>query len=464
MTHQLRGAVGAARRTIGPAVARRQPTRVDLSPTLWDLSIGDDGRLERRCLPLDGLTTRFGSPLHVVDGIALAERARRAVASSPAERPTVFSSYKTNPVPGVLRILHDAGVGAEVISAYELWLAIRLGVPGERLIYNGPAKSPASLHTAVEHGVLAINANSTSELHLVRDAASAVGRRANVGLRVTLPGMWAGQFGIPSTSPRLLDAIESVRADDRLDLVALHAHRGGRIRTAGEFAAHVEQVVACCIELRDRTGWTPQLVDFGGSLATATVGNIGRREYRLNRALATDLLPPDPMDCLRVGDAAVMAQQMVDDRLGRDTAVRAVLEPGRALTGDSQLLLTTVLGINDDGPIPHAILDAGINVAEPTSGEYHQVFHTQRPTAPATTSYRLVGPICTPGDVLYHHWRLPELQPGDVLAIMDSGAYFVPFSTSFSFPRPAIVVQHESGCTVTRAAETFEDLVRLDDV
>jgi diaminopimelate decarboxylase len=158
-----------------------------------------------------------------------------------------------------------------------------------------------------------------------------------------------------------------------------------------------------------------------------------------------------------------MAQEMVDDAFGGDADVRAVLEPGRALTGDAQLLLATVLAIHDDGPIPHAILDAGINVAEPTSGEYHQLFHTRTPHAPATTSYRLVGPICTPGDVLYHHWRLPDLAPGDVVAVMDSGAYFVPFSTSFSFPRPAIVVHGESGCSIARAAETFADLVHLDE-
>ena len=426
------------------------------------MSTDDAGRLVRRGAVLADLVAEFGSPLHVVDGVALAELARRA--RVPARAADVFTSYKTNPVPGVLRILHDAGIGAEVISPYELWLAMRLGVAGERLIYNGPAKSPASLRTAVEHGVLAINANSSAELGLLGDAAAAAGRRANVGVRVTLPGMWAGQFGIPSSSPRLVDSIESARRDDRLALVALHAHRGGRMRTASEFAAHVEQVLACCVDLRDRTGWVPEILDLGGSLATPTVGDIGRREYRLNRALATDLLPPDPAGCIRLPEAAAMAQEMVDAALGRDAEVRAVLEPGRALTGDSQLLLTTVLNIHDDGAIPHAVLDAGINVAEPTSGEYHQVFHAVRSNAPAATSYRLVGPICTPGDVLYHHWRLPDLAPGDVLAIMDTGAYFVPFSTSFSFPKPAIVVQHESGCTVARAAETFDDLARLDDL
>lgn len=463
MTRPIRGAKRLARERLGPIVAERRPSRVDLPPALWGLTIDDDGRLTRHGSALADLVERFGSPLHVVDAVALADAAQRAARPGPRAA-AVFSSYKTNPVPAVLQLLHAAGIGAEVISPYELWLAIRLGVPGERLIYNGPAKSPASLRSAVEHGALAINANSTTELASLRDAADAVGRQANIGLRITVPGMWSGQFGIPAASERLVDAIDSARNDDRLSLVALHAHRGGRLRTADEFAGHVRQVLDVCIALRDRTGWVPTLLDLGGSLATPTVGDIDRREYRLNRALGTDLLPPDPAACLRLDDAAVLAQEMVDDALGNDADVRAVLEPGRALTGDSQLLLTTVVGVHDDGAIPHAILDAGINVAEPTGSEYHQLFHVSRPTAPAPTSYRLVGPICTPGDVLYHHWRLPELAAGDVLAVMDSGAYFVPFSTSFSFPRPAIVMQHATHCTIGRAAETFADLLALDDV
>ena len=82
-----------------------------------------------------------------------------------------------------------------------------------------------------------------------------------------------------------------------------------------------------------------------------------------------------------------------------------------------------------------------MNIAEPVPNEYHQLVSVSRPGAPATTAYRLAGPICTPADVLYNHWRLPPLAPGHVLAIMDTGAYFVPFSTTFSFPKPAIVIQ-----------------------
>jgi diaminopimelate decarboxylase len=103
-------------------------------------------------------------------------------------------------------------------------------------------------------------------------------------------------------------------------------------------------------------------------------------------------------------------------------------------------------------------------LAESVRNEYHQVLPVNRFGEPATQVHTLVGPICSPGDTLYSAVRLPTLNVGDSLAILDAGAYFVPFSTSFSYPRPAIVmVRRDSGeVQQLRLAETFEDLTRLE--
>ena len=111
-----------------------------------------------------------------------------------------------------------------------------------------------------------------------------------------------------------------------------------------------------------------------------------------------------------------------------------------------------------------AVLDAGMNLAESARHEYHQLFPVNKYGAPATHSYALAGPICTPADVLYPAVELPELVPGDSLVIMDAGAYFVPFATSFSFPQPAIVMVDDGEVELLRRAERFADLVALDQV
>ncbi len=449
-----------AKERLGPFVARRQPTRTDLPLGTWGLDVGPNGTVWSNGIDLAALAAEHGTPLHVVRGDRLAANAVAAMAAS--ESADVFSSYKTNPVPGVLARLHGHGVGAEVISPYELWLAMRLGVPGERLIYNGPAKSPGSIRAAIRHGALLVNANSVSEARLIATIAAEERRIVNLGLRITVPGAWIAQFGVPDIDAAA-DAVRTALDDPWVDLRGLHVHRGLTIRGAETMATYVTAVLGRAAELRSRTGWSPAILDLGGSLACPTSSAVPPRQFRLNRALGADLLPPDPGDCLRVADAARLAAELVgrDAAEGGWAAPRIVLEPGRALTADTQLLLTRVVDIND-GPLPYAVVDAGINVAEPVTSEYHQLISVTSPGLPATTPYRIAGPICTPADVLYQHWRLPPLAPGHVLAIMDAGAYFVPFSTTFSFPKPAIVVQDGERIEVLRRAETFDDMTGLD--
>ena len=209
----------------------------------------------------------------------------------------VFYSYKTNPVPAVLERLHAAGVGAEVISAFELWLALNLGVAPERIIYNGPAKSTDSIRTAVERGVLLINANSVDEAERIAAVAADVGRAVALGIRMSLPGMWGGQFGISNVDV-LCDLIERSIADDRVDLCGVHVHRGVTIRTEDELIAHVNQTLDFLDIVLERTGWYPSLLDLGGSLACATVAGFDPRQFRLNRFLGSDLTPPDPTDTI----------------------------------------------------------------------------------------------------------------------------------------------------------------------
>ena len=461
------GARRIARDVVGPHLRRHHPRRVDLPHDAFGLAVGATGHLQLGAHALVDLVREFGSPLHVVHGARL--DAATAAAMAPRTdrgRPgcDVFYSYKTNPVPQILARIHRAGVGAEVISAYELWLALHLGVPPARIIYNGPAKSVNSLRCAITHGVHLINANSASEVDTILDVAGDIGRPARLGLRVALPGMWGGQFGIPSTSPLVDEVVRRALNDARAELLAIHVHRGTTIRSRGDLAGHVGQIMEFLDGLRDRTGWFPRIVDVGGSLACATVGEFAAREYRLNRLLGTDVLPPDPSVTVGIAEASELAATQVAefaDSVGEPTP-EVILEPGRALTGNAQLLLTSVMDVKHDGDPPHAVLDAGINIADAAANEYHQLFSAANPLGAAETSYRLAGPICTPADVLYYNWRLPELRPGHVLAIMDAGAYFVPFSTAFSFPRPAIVMVDDNGARLIRRREHFEDLIGLD--
>jgi diaminopimelate decarboxylase len=444
-----------------------RPPAPPLPPSRWGLEVDPARGLCLEGVALHGLLERWGSPLHVVHGAAL-DRNVGDFLHVPAGLPRgaeVYYSYKTNPIPGVLRRMHAAGVGAEVISEHELWMALELGVPPERIVYNGPGKSDASLREAIARDILLLNVNHREELARVAHHARALGKRPRVGVRITVPGGWSGQFGVPVEGGEALEAYREALAEPSLDVVGVHAHYGMRLRTAGQLSQFVGQVLAFCDALEAATGWRPGMLDLGGSLAVPTAADIDPREQRMNQLFQRPVSAPDPAATLpiRAYVDAVLRQVEAHAQARGRPAPRVLLEPGRAMTGNTQLLLSRVMTVKATrGATAFAVMDAGQNLAEIVRNEYHQVFAVNRAGAPATRDYTWAGPICSPGDVLFPAVRLPELSAGDSVAVMDAGAYFVPFSTSFSFPQPAIVLVDGGEVSLLRRAETSRDLLSLD--
>ncbi len=421
------------------------------APSLWGLERDSGGALSRGAHRLAELIATYGSPLHVADAGAIDRNAEAAMAPLRAGHGAdVFSSYKTNPVPVVLDRLHRQGIGAEAISPYELWLALELGVPGERIIFNGPGKSDESLRVATVAGAALVNANSPGDLAAMASAATDVGRPMNAGIRVSLPHMWGGQFGFGGSSSDLLEAIRFARRATSLDLIGLHFHSGFPLSDMATLRAHLDAVLRCCDRIRSETEWHPSVLDLGGSLRCATVF-----------AGATDASAT-----LSIAEASAAMSEIVTEHMHR-AGVRPpdlMIEPGRSLTADTQLMLATVIDTLPPVEGLHTVvIDVGTELAEPARSENHRLFAVTDPGTPPVPT-RLVGPRGTIDDVLIDATMLPILSPGDHVAIMDTGAYFVPFSTASSFPRPAIVMIDGAEVTVARARETTTHRTRLDRV
>jgi diaminopimelate decarboxylase len=404
-------------------------------------------------LSLRELLDRHGSPLHVVDAARLARNADEllAVPEGAASGCDVFYSYKTNPVPGVLSFLHRRGIGAEVISPYEMWLALRLGVPPSRIVFNGPAKDDAALALAARHGVL-VNINHREEIAAAAHAAREVGRRARVGLRVVTRGGWSGQLGFRIAGGEALAGFEEALRHPDLRVVGLHAHLGEPIRSPAELRRFLDELLDFTEVLRRRLGLELPLLDLGGGLASPTVVPFGE---------------PPRAETLSLSDYVRLTVSRIEQHFRRceRPRPRIALEPGRALTGDAQLLLTRVVRLKATSRgHAYAMLDAGTNLASALRFESHHVLAVKPAPRAPRRRYTLAGPLCSPDDVLLASVRLPELRPGDALAIMDAGAYFVAYQTNFSFPRPAIVMVEGGSARSLRRAERFTDLTAFDSL
>ena len=318
-------------------------------------------------------------------------------------------------------------------------------------------------------GVGLININSRTEIARLAALARKLGKKPNVGIRVVVPGAAerAAVGGSGSTQARR--SLDSPRRSSSPTpprrSPPLPSQWPDHVAPA-QLDAFLSPLLAFADELRARFGLALQIIDVGGNLTCPTVSPLGPRARRLAVTLGCEPSHSPPASALSIDDYVGQVVGRIEAHfVEREWAVpRIFVEPGRALTSDTQMLLCRAVTVRkpDETGIRWAVLDVGMHVAEPLTTEWHQVFPISPRADAAPRLYRLTGPSCMLCDQLYPAWKLPELSAGDGLAIMDTGAYFVAFSAPFSFPRPAIVMLDGARERLLRRAETFEDLVALD--
>lgn len=445
---------------------RRQKATHLRDPVHWQATVTDEGSMRFDGVDLATLTERFDSPLMVVSRTKLLADARRFRAAVDAHFPGALPafSYKTNCIPGVLRELHEAGYGAEVISRYELWLAEKLGVPGTRIVVNGVNKCDRYLSDAVRMDVASINIDEGHEIELLRAVCHKVGKKARVSLRLKLNSK--SHFGLSPDNGEALDAARRIAAStDELQFVGLHFHELADNDDPRPHVDHLHAALRFAAAIRTELNLDTMSLNVGGGYTVPTMKVMSRFEYARQRLFGVPASPPDPAP----GDIAGYMKELAR---GLDAGCtqyhlprpRILLEPGRVVTSQSHVLLTRVHSIKRNGNGPDfAMTDAGkILTSYPCDYEYHQMFAANRMGAPLEATYQLMGRLCTSADWLAKHRQLPRLERGDVIAIMDAGAYFTSYASNFAFPRPEIVMLDSGEVRTIRHGETFGHLTAMD--
>lgn len=449
------------------AAARRQRASVLRDPAHWGAAVSDAGRLEADGVDLAALVGREGSPLIAVSRRRLREDAQAVLDAVGTALPDamVAYSYKTNCVPGVLSELHAAGFAAEVISPYELWLARRLGVPGERIVVNGVNKPYGYIEEAVRAGVFSINVDDAAELGLIRKAAAALGRRARVSLRLKLDRR--SHFGLRLETGEAASAAHEVAATPgQLELVGLHFHALADSHDPRPHIGYMTKALSFARQIRREHGLATPTLNVGGGYAVPTVNVMSRYEYARQRLLDMPADPPDPSTGTAFPEYVARLAEALENWCASHSfpMPRLVLEPGRLVTSRSHVLLTAVHAIKSAASLPDfAMTDAGKILTYPCDYEYHQMFVANKMRRAWNARYHLMGRLCTGADWLAKNRCLPRLEPGDVVAVMDAGAYFTSHASNFAFPRPAVVLLDEGEVRVLRRQETYEHLTAMDE-
>jgi diaminopimelate decarboxylase len=403
------------------------------------------------------LVDAHGSPLFVFSEKKLRESYREIHTAFASRYPNIqFSwSYKTNYLDAICAILHDEGESAEVVSPFEYEKARRLGVPGDRIIFNGPLKPVPALERAAREGA-AIHVDHFEEIFDLEEVAAKLGRKLPIGLRLNMDTgiapLWS-RFGFNLESGEALDAVRRIRSGGRLILDGLHCHIGTYIMEPSAYAVEVEKMVGFARRVEEECGFDVEYFDLGGGLPS--------------RARLKGVYLPPEVALPSVDDYAEAICDSLLKHLKPGRFPKVILETGRAVVDEAGSLVSTVHAVKrlPDGKKGY-VIDAGLNVLF-TSFWYRHRIALEREIAGSFEDCVIYGPMCMNIDVIEEKARLPALPRGMRLVISPVGAYNNTQWMQFISYRPAVVLVGEKGeVDVIRAAETLDDVTgpeRLPD-
>lgn len=408
-----------------------------------------EGELYCEDVPLSRIAKEVGTPCYVYSHHTLVRHFRVYDSAFQSIPHIVAFAMKANSNLAVLRLMAKEGSGVDIVSGGELFRALQAGVSPSKIVFAGVGKKPDEIRDALKADILMFNVESPAELQAINEVAASMGMKARVALRInpdidpkTHPyistGLKKSKFGI--AADRAIEEFKIAAAFSHIEVVGLHAHIGSQLTQVAPFVESLKKVLTMVQTLAEQ-GIPIRYLNIGGGLGITY----------------SDETPPEPKDLA----AAIFP-------LVRDLKCVLIMEPGRVIVGNAGVLLTKVLYTKDGETKRFLIVDAAMNdLIRPSLYDAHHdirpVFESVARAAKKTVD--VVGPVCESGDFLAKDRMMPEMTAGDLMAVMSAGAYgFVMSSNYNSRPRVPEVLVHEGQIHVIRARESYEDLVRGEQV
>jgi diaminopimelate decarboxylase len=400
-------------------------------------------------VPVSQIAKEVGTPCYIYSHATLIRHIRAYDSAFKNVPHLIAFAMKANSNLAILRLMAKEGSGVDIVSGGELFRALKAGVPPSKIVFAGVGKNVEEIRDALKAGILMFNIESPAEMHAINEVAASVGTIAPVALRInpdidpkTHPyistGLKKSKFGI--AADRALEEFRVASTLRHIDVVGVHAHIGSQLTEVTPFVESLKKVLALVDALKEQ-GITVRYLNIGGGLGITY----------------SDEKPPLPQE---LADAVSPLVKGLDLTL--------VMEPGRVIVGNAGILVTKALYEKIGETKRFIIVDAAMNdLIRPS---LYSAYHDIRPVSEALLHrpkhpVDVVGPVCESGDFLAKDRSLPEVRPGDLLAVMSAGAYgFVMASNYNSRPRVPEVLVRDGEVHVIRARETYEDLVRGETI
>jgi len=427
-----------------------------------NLDINSDGHLMLGgCDALD-LAAQFGTPLYVMEEDVIRDICRRYMRAMKEYKGggRVLFAGKAMMTTAMCKLVQSEGLGLDVVSGGELYVAMNAGFDLGNVFFHGNNKTDADLKMAVKAGVGRIVIDSMAEIVRLANIAAEAGRVQEVSVRIK-PGIEAhtheyiqtgqvdSKFGFGIDDGHGLRAIKAILGQPSLKLIGIHCHIGSQIFELQPFRDAVDVMLDYMLAVKEETGYMMSEIDFGGG-------------YGIHYTKDDDPLRPHQY-----------VQTMMDELTKRCEAKGIdcpafVIEPGRSIAGEAGTTLYTVGDIKAIPDVRTYVSVDGSMADNPRPALYQAVYTCAlagKMDQPDEMTVSIAGRACESGDMLVWDAKLPKAEAGDVLAVFSTGAYNYSMASNYNKLRhPAVVLVKDGKAELMVKRQTYDDLIRNDVV
>lgn len=408
------------------------------------------------------LANEYGTPLYILDESLIRSQCQKYSAAFARyyHNGEVIYAGKALLTSALCRIIHEEGLSLDVVSGGELYTAIQAGFPSERIYFHGNNKSSAEIREGIQYGVHRFVVDSLHELSEVSRIGAEEDKEVGIYLRIT-PGVEAhthsyirtgqrdSKFGFDITDGVALGAVKRALMLPNVVLKGFHCHIGSQIFDVESFRAAVEVMFEFIADVRSEAGYVPEELDMGGGMGI--------------RYTAADT-PVEPEAYIKLLADAVRSEAA----RYRVPEPKVLIEPGRSIVGEAGTTLYTVGSIKEvPGIRTYVAVDGGM-YENPRVALYQAEYTAvaaSKMSAKIQKTVSLAGKCCETGDMLIWDLDVPELEPGDIIAVFSTGAYNYSMASNYNrLPRPAMVLVNDGASDLIVRRETYQDLVAFDKI
>ena len=404
------------------------------------------------------LAERFGTPLYVISEEMIRDRCRTVRETFLNRWENVFAVYagKAFLPLAMCRIVQSEGLGLDLVSGGELHTALAAGFPTEKTFFHGNSKTRDELCFALSSGVGRIVVDSLSELEILEEEAAAAGKKPAILFRVApgvdahthkyiLTGHTGSKFGFPLAGNSLNMAVRRASASEHVCLKGFHFHIGSQIFENTSHIMAVEIMVRAIAGFKREIGFVTEELNMGGGYGV-------------------EFAPEGKTPRIDAFTDAMMRALEEECRSAGVDRPRVIIEPGRWIVSEAGITLYTVQTMkNIEGIVTYASVDGGMtdNPRPSLYGAKYWAVPAGKMDRETSDTVTVAGRCCESGDILIENLKTPPLERGDLLAVLNTGAYTFSMASNYNrIPRPAVVLVSDGKADVIVPRQSYDDLIR----